>query len=327
MEPQISAIAIPAIRDEQAYWLSALAVRESQAVEKGHLLARLEGKDFSYDLTSPQDGFIVGLHAIPGQIVNRDQVLCYVCAQASIPSGQPGPSAIFPGPAPFDPTALLIFGGGGHGKAVIDLVRAMGVYRLVGVIDDELQPGSEVLGLPVLGGAQELVEWQARGVRLAVNAVGGIGNVSVRLKIFDILAQAGFTCPPIVHPSAVIEPSAQLEAGVQVLPQAYVGSAARVGFGTVLNAGAIISHDCLLGQVVNLSPGATLAGNVRIEDHVQIGMRATVNLGITIGKGALLGNGATVKADVPPGTRVRAGSIWPLPAANGARLGQPSGTD
>jgi acetyltransferase EpsM len=312
MSTKTSAISIPAIRDELAYWLSALPVHEGQAVEKGGLLARLEGKDFSYDLISPQHGFIVGLHAVPGQIVNPHQILCYVCSQSSIPSTRPSPRAIFPDPAPFDPTAVLIFGGGGHGKAVIDLVRTCGIYRLVGIIDDGLPPGSEVLGVTVLGGAQELAEWQARGVRLAVNAVGGIGNVGVRLRIFEILAQAGFTCPPIVHPSAVIEPSAQLEAGVQVLAQAYVGSAARVGFGTVLNAGAIISHDCVLGRVVNLSPGATLAGDVRVEDHSQIGMRATINLGLTVGKGSIVGNGATVKTDVPAGTRVRAGSIWPV---------------
>jgi acetyltransferase EpsM len=313
MSTRTSAITIPAIRDEMAYWLSALPVREGQAVEKGTLLARLEGKDFSYDLISPHNGYIIGLHAIPGQIVNPDQVLCYVGSQPSVPSSQPSPRTIFPGPAPFDPTALLIFGGGGHGKAVIDLVRTCGLYRVVGIIDDGLTPGSDVMGVTVLGGAQDLSEWQARGVRLAINAVGGIGNVGVRLKIFEILAQAGFTCPPIVHPSAVIEPSALLEAGVQILAQTYVGSAVRIGFGTVLNAGVVVSHDCVIGKVVNLSPGATLAGNVRVEDHAQIGMRATVNLGLTVGKGSLVGNGATVKSDVPSGTRVRAGAIWPAP--------------
>ena len=251
---------------------------------------------------------------LPGQIVHPGQVLCYICSQPSILAAQPG-SRLMRSRAhcPFDPTALIIFGGGGHGKTVIDLVRAVGTYRIVGVIDDGLPAGSEVLGVPVLGGAKDLAEWHNRGVRLAVNAVGGIGNVAVRMKIFEILAKAGFACPALVHPSAVVERSATLEAGVQVFAQAYVGSAARVGFGTVVNTGAIVHHDCVIGQVVNLSPGATLAGNVRVEDNAQIGMLATVNLQITVGEGALLGNGCTVKADVPAGTRVRAGTIWPLP--------------
>jgi acetyltransferase EpsM len=41
-------------------------------------------------------------------------------------------------------------------------------------------------------------------------------------------------------------------------------------------------------------------------------MNATVNLNITIGAGARIGNGATVKADVPSGGRVYAGTIWPV---------------
>jgi sugar O-acyltransferase (sialic acid O-acetyltransferase NeuD family) len=293
--------------------VAALPIQEGQAVHKGQLLARLEGQDLEHNLASPADGYVVGLHARPGQSVQPGQVLCYICSQPSIAARQTGPLAAIASPTAFDPNALIIFGGGGHGKTVIDLVRAMGTYRIVGVIDDGLTQGSEVLGAPVLGGAQDLAEWRARGVRLAVNAVGGIGNVAVRIKIFEMLEKAGFVCPTLVHPSAVVERSAALEAGVQVCAQAYVGSAARVGFGTLINTGAIVHHDCVVGRVVNLSPGATLAGNVRVEDHAQIGMLATVNVQITIGKGARLGNGCTVKADVPPAGRVWAGAIWPEP--------------
>ncbi|MBI4929104.1 MAG: 2,3,4,5-tetrahydropyridine-2,6-dicarboxylate N-acetyltransferase, partial [Anaerolineae bacterium] len=66
------------------------------------------------------------------------------------------------------------------------------------------------------------------------------------------------------------------------------------------------------GRVTNLSPGAALAGHVVVEDLAQIGMNATVNLHVRIGAGCIIGNGATVKADVPAGTRVWAGSTWPL---------------
>jgi sugar O-acyltransferase (sialic acid O-acetyltransferase NeuD family) len=249
-------------------------------------------------------------------MVRGGAILCYVCSQPSIQADKPTSRAALSGPAAFDPTALVIFGGGGHGKTIIDLVRAMGTYRIVGVFDDRLPMGSDVLGAPVLGGTRDLSEWRARGVHLAVNAVGGIGNVAARIKIFEILAQAGFAFPVLVHPSAVVERSATLEAGVQVCAQAYIGSAARVGFGALINTGAIVHHDCVLGRVVNLSPGATLAGNVRVENYAQLGMLATVNMQITVGEGALLGNGCTVKADVPAGTRVRAGTIWPIPKPN-----------
>jgi acetyltransferase EpsM len=297
--------------ENSGLWLSLLAVQEGQAVESGQFLARLESKGQVFNLTSPRAGHVVGLHVRPGQVVQPKEVLCYIGPQSSIPAAQP--TAQVAAATAFDPTALLIFGGGGHGKTIIDLVRALGSFRIIGIIDDGLTPGSDVMDTPVLGGAQTLEEWHARGVRLAANCVGGIGNVDVRLRVFERLAKAGFTCPALVHPSAVVERSAALEPGVQVLAQAYIGSDVRVGFGTVINAGGIVSHDCTLGKVVNLSPGATLAGNVHVENYTQIGMRATVNLGITIGERCLLGNGCTVKKDVPANTRVRAGTIWPIP--------------
>lgn len=311
-----SAVEIPKTQDGASFWISALLIQEGQAVEKGQALARLESqgkRDLIEELSSPRDGYVVGLRAAAGQIVQSDEILCYICSRPSIAMLKPGSRFSMPESLSFDPTALVIFGGGGHGKTVIDLVRAMGTYRIVGVFDDGLPEGSDVLGVPVLGGGKDLDEWHERGIQLAANAVGGIGNYRQRLKIFDLLAQAGYRFPILVHPNAVIERSATLETGTQVLAQAYVGSAARVGFGSVLNAGAIVSHDCVLGQVVNLSPGATLAGNVRVENYAQIGMRATVNMQITIGEAALLGNGCTVKADVPPSVRVRAGTIWPVP--------------
>jgi acetyltransferase EpsM len=213
---------------------------------------------------------------------------------------------------PFDSTSLIIYGGGGHAKTLIDLIRSLGTYRMIGVIDDHQPPGSMVAGLPVLGTAVELPGLKERGVHLAVNAIGGIGNPAIRLKIFDVLAEAGYSCPTLIHPSAWVEKSATLDDGVQVLPQTYISSEVNIGFGTVLNAGVVVSHDCKIGRVVNLSPGALLAGNVIAEDFVQIGMGATVNLNIHIGQGARIGNGATVKADVPAGQNVHAGSTWPV---------------
>jgi acetyltransferase EpsM len=211
----------------------------------------------------------------------------------------------------FDSMAIIVYGGGGHGKALIDLLCVLGTYRIVGVVDDGLAPDETVLGLPVLGGVRALPALYARGVRLAVNAVGGIGNLVVRQKVFDGLAEAGFVCPAVVHPTAFVESSASLSPGVQVMPHAYVGSQARLGFGCIVNTGAIISHDCILEELVNVSPGAILAGEVQVGAGVLIGMGVTINLRAHIGAGARIGNSATVKSDVPEKGIVHAGDVWP----------------
>jgi sugar O-acyltransferase (sialic acid O-acetyltransferase NeuD family) len=167
------------------------------------------------------------------------------------------------------------------------------------------------MGFPVLGGGEVLTQLHDRGVRLAVNAVGGIGDITIRLKVFQRIAEAGLVCPSVAHPSAVIEPSATLAAGVQLFSHAYVGSEVSLGFGTIVNTGAVISHNCQLGICVNVSPGALLAGGVWVGDGALIGMGVTVNLGVKIGAKARVGNGATVKADVEDSGVVHAGTIWP----------------
>lgn len=214
-------------------------------------------------------------------------------------------------PSQVDDSTLLLVGGGGHGKTLIDLVKVLGKYQWGGIVDENLPPGSLILGLPVFGGDLLLSELYKAGFHQAINGVGGIGNVVARLHVFEKLNKAGFSFPSLVHPTAFVEPSATIESGAQVLPLTYVGTDSKIGFGSLLNAHVIVSHDCQIGECVNLSPGATLAGGVKIHNHAQIGMGVTININLTIGAEARIGNGATIKADVPPGGRIFAGQVWP----------------
>jgi len=211
----------------------------------------------------------------------------------------------------YDPNAMIVYGAGGHGKALIELIRALDNYPIAGIIDESIPAGSTIMGVQVLGGGSHLGQLISRGVHLAVNAVGGIGNIQSRIKVFDLLSEAGFSCPAVVHPTAFVEQSATLSEGVQVMPHAYVGSEAQIGFGVIINTGAIVSHDCSLGDYANLSPGAILAGEVSVGTATLIGMGVTVNLRVKVGARARVGNGSTIKQDVPEGGIVHAGTIWP----------------
>ncbi|MBN2256864.1 MAG: acetyltransferase [Anaerolineaceae bacterium] len=215
--------------------------------------------------------------------------------------------------ADYDPKLVIIYGGGGHAKQIIELLRSSHALELIGILDDDKTAGSELMGVTILGDSDLLYKLSMRGIRQAVNGIGGITNPNQRKVAFDHLQAAGFTCPPIVHPTAFVEPSARMREGAQVFAQVYVGSECEIGFGCLINYGAILSHDCIMGERVNVSPGAMLAGGVRVGEGARIGMGVTINIGLTIGSGALVGNGATVKADVPAGMVVHAGAIWPEP--------------
>ncbi len=211
----------------------------------------------------------------------------------------------------FGPQALVVYGGGGHGKSVIDLVRVLGTYEIVGVVDDGLEVGTDVMGLSVIGGAGALSLLRDQGVNKAINAVGGVGDVYSRIRVFERLKNAGFEFPTLMHPTAFVEESAQISDGIQIFPHAYVGSEAKLSFGVIVNTSAVVSHDCEVKEYANIAPGTLLAGGVTIGKGVMIGMGVTINLYVSVGDGAQIGNSAVIKRDVPERAIIRAGSVWP----------------
>jgi sugar O-acyltransferase (sialic acid O-acetyltransferase NeuD family) len=207
--------------------------------------------------------------------------------------------------------AAVVFGAGGFAKSLIDLMRSAQGIEPICVVDDDPDRTGDVLGAPVIGGRDYLAPLRAVGLRYAVNAVGAIGRIQDRIAIFELLDELGFELPTLVDPAAFVAESATLAEGTQVFAGALVCSAAAVGRGTIVNSGAIVSHDCRVGSYSHLAPGAVLAGEVEVGDAVLVGMGVTARVGLRIGSGAIVGNSCVLREDVPPGTILSAGSVWP----------------
>ncbi len=222
----------------------------------------------------------------------------------------PVPTAAEESPSP--DSRVVIFGGGGHGRTIIDMITAMSTLAIAGVIDDALPAGSAVSGHAVLGARSAVGSVYAGGIRRAANAVGGIRDMRQRVDATRLLSEAGFSFPALRHPRATVERSAIVAEGSQLMANAYVGSAARVGRHAIINTGSIVSHDCVIGEFAHIAPGAILAGDVHVGARALVGMGVSVSLGVRIGDDARIGNGAVVNADVPAGGIVAGGAVWPL---------------
>ncbi len=216
---------------------------------------------------------------------------------------------------------FLIWGGGGHGRVVADLVRALD-HLLVGYVD----ASAGVLGAVVEpGGARVVYREDAflRGLRETGRYPDGV--TAVALAVGDnrarerCLARLGeLPAPALVHPSAVLSPSARLEGGTVVMPGAVINAAARAGAGCIVNSAAVIEHDCVLGRAVHVSPGSVVAGGAHLDDLCWVGAGATVLPGVRVGRGAVVGAGAVVTRNVQAGTVV---------VGNPARILNGSGMD
>jgi sugar O-acyltransferase (sialic acid O-acetyltransferase NeuD family) len=194
---------------------------------------------------------------------------------------------------------IIIYGAGGHATMCIDLLRRLASYHIVGLVDDKLAVGTEVMGVPVIGPKDILRQLHDGGIRLAVNAVGGVPNTESRQRTFDNLTEVGFVLPNLIHPTAIVEPSAELGAGNHIMAGAIVGSRVKLHDNCVVNTGAIVSHDSVLESHSHVAPGAVLAGGVRVGEGALVGMAVSVYMGARIGERAVVTNGVSVFGDVP----------------------------
>src|SRR5262245_1897146 len=92
-------------------------------------------------------------------------------------------------------TDLLIIGGGGHAKVVIDVALCSGAWQIVGVLDDSQgAAGREVLGYPVHGGTESLRAFEGDQTAFVV----AIGSNSARERLHRSATEWGLKAATLV---------------------------------------------------------------------------------------------------------------------------------
>ena len=191
---------------------------------------------------------------------------------------------------------LILIGGGGHCKAIIDV--ALSAHRSVmGILDNALEKGSRVLGVPVIGDDSDIksiVEQYGDDVEFLIS-VGQIKSAEVRRRISDeIINAGGALATPVVSPSAHIAKGAKVGNGTVVMHNAVINADAVVGENCIINTGAIVEHDCTVGNFVHISTGAIMNGVSSIGDNSFVGSHATIANTIKVCANAVIGAGAVV---------------------------------
>ncbi|MDR0764676.1 MAG: acetyltransferase [Synergistaceae bacterium] len=195
---------------------------------------------------------------------------------------------------------VIVYGAGGLGREVSQIVMAMPGARVLGYVDDGVPPGTERNGVRVLGGAEYLDSLNGD-----VSVVMGISDPDIKRNIFDKLSRdPRISFPSIVHPRAIVSEYASLGRGVVIVSGCIVSVDAALGFGVFMNMGSIVGHDSKIGDFCSLMPLAVISGNVKIGERCLIGAQSAILQGITVGDGCTVGMGAVVLRDVPDGATV-----------------------
>jgi UDP-perosamine 4-acetyltransferase len=195
---------------------------------------------------------------------------------------------------------VILIGGGGHARQIIETIKASGDYHIVGITDnDPLKRKRLIEGVPVIGNDEVLHHYFKKGVRHAFISLGSADDTNARINLYKMLMEIGFELINVIHYSALISSSVILRAGNAIMAGGIINAHTTLGSNCIINTGAIVEHDCIIHDHVHIATGAKVAGGVTIQEGSHIGLGALVKQGITIGKHAIVGAGALVLDDVP----------------------------
>lgn len=200
---------------------------------------------------------------------------------------------------------IVLIGGGGHARVLVDALRAAGETGAIAVLDaDPARHGEMLLDATIAGGDEMLAALVSQGAKFFAVAVGGTRNNAPRAALYRRGLDLGLQPISIIHPRATVSPWASVGAGCQILAAAVVNAGAVLGANVIVNSGAIVEHDCCIGDHVHIATGARLASTVTVGDRAHIGAGSVVRQLITIGEASVVGAGAVVVKNVSAATVV-----------------------
>lgn len=189
---------------------------------------------------------------------------------------------------------ILLIGGGGHCKSVIDVIETEDSFTIGGIIDRKELIGEKVLGYKVIGCDDDLEKLSAQ-FKYAMVTVGQIKSPDLRIKLFNQLQSIGYETPPIISPRAYVSKHASIGEGTVIMHDALVNANAAVGKNCIINTKALIEHDSIIEDHCHISTGAIVNGGTIINQKTFFGSNAVSREYTAIEKESFIKAGSVAK--------------------------------
>jgi len=190
---------------------------------------------------------------------------------------------------------LILVGGGGHCKSVIDVAESAG-YNILGILDIPDEIGKSVLGYKVIGTDEDIPYYVDKAEFIVT--VGFIKTPAIRTRIYNRIKEVGGKLATIIASTARVSRYATLGEGTVVMHQAVVNAGAKVGENCIINTFCNIEHDAIIGDQCHISTGTMVNGDCRVGERVFIGSKSVLVNGITVGDDIVIGAGSVVRKSI-----------------------------
>jgi sugar O-acyltransferase (sialic acid O-acetyltransferase NeuD family) len=197
---------------------------------------------------------------------------------------------------------IILIGGGGHCISCIDVLRLVGTYDIVGILDTSEKLGTIVSGIKVIGNDSE-IPVLARRYKNFLITVGQIKSSENRLRIYNLVKLSGGILPIIISPKAYLSPKVSVEEGTIIMHNALINSEATIGKCCIINTGALIEHEAKVGDFCHISTQAIVNGQVTIGNYSFIGSNSVIANNVSLPEKIVIAAGACLlKSPEQPGT-------------------------
>lgn len=195
---------------------------------------------------------------------------------------------------------LLIVGAGAHGRAVLELARALEI-DVAGFLDDVHPVGDVVDGQAVLGDTGLLQDKSFIG---KFQAIVAIGNIIARRRFSNQVRGHGLRPATLIDPGVRIPKTAKIGSGTVIMTECIVYPGVSIGDDVLIDPAVTFGADNRIADGVYICPGVHLGATVTLKEECFVGMGAVVIPELTIGRQAVVGAGSVVFKDVPDGKQV-----------------------
>lgn len=190
---------------------------------------------------------------------------------------------------------LILLGGGGHCKSVIEVAESSSC-KILGILDRPEEFGKQVLDYKVIGTDDDIPQYVDKAE--FVITVGFIMNPAVRIKLYNRVKEAGGKLATVIASTAHVSKYATLSEGTVIMHQAVVNAGANIGVNSIINTFANIEHDAQIGDQCHISTGAMVNGDCKVGDRCFIGSQSVLANGITVGDDVIVGAGSVVRKSI-----------------------------
>lgn len=190
---------------------------------------------------------------------------------------------------------LILIGGGGHCKSVIDVAESAG-YNIIGILDIPENIGKSVLDYKVIGTDDDILQFADKAEFIIT--VGFIKSPAIRMRIFDKVREAGGKLATIIASTAHVSRYASLDEGTVVMHQAVVNAGAKIGENCIINTFCNIEHDAVIGDQCHISTGTMINGDCKVGKMCFIGSQSVLANGISICDDVIVGAGSLVRKNI-----------------------------